>query len=270
MIELTTEGRSWRADAGTRFDLAIELKFGGPQPLFFAGNAAYAEPLRADGFVGSVQAGASCNCGVYTIAPHCHGTHSECVGHVTNDSSGLSALTPAPLCLALLISVDPVPLGNAAAAPAEAADAVLNGKALAEAARRWAGKPWRGLILRTLPNDVSKKSRRYAGSCPAPYLTGDAMHWIVERGVDSLVVDLPSLDRADDGGALAAHRIFWGLPSGATQASLAARAHALVTELAFIPDEMPDGLYLMDLQIPAFATDAAPSRPVLYPVKEID
>ncbi len=29
------------------------------------------------------------------------------------------------------------------------------------------------------------------------------------------------------------------------------------------------GLYLLDLQVPAFGTDAAPSRPVLYPVTEI-
>jgi len=27
-----------------------------------------------------------------------------------------------------------------------------------------------------------------------------------------------------------------------------------------------DGYYLLDLQIPAFMTDAAPSRPVIYPV----
>jgi hypothetical protein len=28
-------------------------------------------------------------------------------------------------------------------------------------------------------------------------------------------------------------------------------------------------LYLLDLQVPAFAADAAPSRPVLYAVREI-
>jgi hypothetical protein len=41
-----------------------------------------------------------------------------------------------------------------------------------------------------------------------------------------------------------------------------------VTELAWVPDSVPDGLYLLDLQVPAFASDAAPSRPVLYPVTE--
>jgi hypothetical protein len=36
-----------------------------------------------------------------------------------------------------------------------------------------------------------------------------------------------------------------------------------------MPDSAPDGLYLLDLHVPAFAADAAPSRPVLYPVQEV-
>jgi len=107
------------------------------------------------------------------------------------------------------------------------------------------------------------------GACPAPYFLPDAMDWIVARGVSSLVVDLPSLDRAEDGGALAAHRIYWGLPFGERDPQLAARGRALVTELAYVPPAAPDGLYLLDLHVPAFATDAAPSRPVLYPVREV-
>jgi hypothetical protein len=94
------------------------------------------------------------------------------------------------------------------------------------------------------------------------------MQWIVERGVSSLVVDLPSLDRAEDGGVLAAHRIYWGLPFSERDPQLAARGRALVTELAYVPPAVPDGLYLLDLHVPAFDADAAPSRPVLYPVEE--
>jgi len=123
--------------------------------------------------------------------------------------------------------------------------------------------------VRTLPNDAGKRHRRYEGPCPAPYFTADAMHWVVERGVTSLVVDVPSLDRADDGGLLAAHRVYWGLAPDVRDAHQARRGRALVTELAWVPDTVPDGHYLLDLQVPAFATDAAPSRPVLYPVREL-
>ena len=41
---------------------------------------------------------------------------------------------------------------------------------------------------------------------------------------------------------------------------------ASITELAWIAPEIPDGLYLLDLQLPPFLADAAPSRPLLFPV----
>ncbi len=97
---------------------------------------------------------------------------------------------------------------------------------------------------------------------PAPYFLVDAMQWVVDRDVQSLVVDLPSLDRADDGGELAAHRTYWGLPRGSVDATQARRGRALVTELAYVPETASDGLYLLDLQVPAWVADAAPSRPV--------
>ena len=147
-------------------------------------------------------------------------------------------------------------------------DELVTRHVLENAAAQWLASPWTALVLRTLPNDASKRRRQYRGPSPAPYFTPDAMRWIVARGITSLVVDLPSLDRADDGGKLAAHRLFWGLPPGSTDAREATRARALVTELAFVSDHADDGLYLLDLQVPAFAADAAPSRPVIYPVTE--
>jgi hypothetical protein len=158
---------------------------------------------------------------------------------------------------------------SGAATEQSPADLVITRAALSGAAARWLGDPWTALVVRTLPNDPGKRFTQYAGPCPAAYFTVDAMHWIVERGVTSLVVDLPSLDRADDGGALAAHRAYWGLPAGARDARQARRGSALVTELAYVPDSVPDELYLLDLHVPAFAADAAPSRPVLYRVTEI-
>ena len=270
-IEFTTDGRRWRADLAAPVDLAIPLQFAGAQPSFFAAEPARAAPLRAGGFTGDVRLGASCNCGVYTLAPHCHGTHTECAAHVTIGGEHIAALTPVPPSLTVLLSVRPVALGSASDAGtvhASASDPVITRELLAAAAAPWLADPWVALVIRTLPNDPSKLQRVYAGPCPAPYFLPDAMQWIVERGVSSLVVDLPSLDRAEDGGVLAAHRIYWGLPFGERDPQLAARGRALVTELAYVPPAVPDGLYLLDLHVPAFDADAAPSRPVLYPVEE--
>jgi kynurenine formamidase len=274
-LEFTAGGRRWQAQLGTPVDLAIPLQFdGSPQPSFFVDGPASSQPLRIGGFTGSIANGASCNCAVQTLAPHCHGTHTECVGHVTRSPVTIASLTPVAPCLALVISVRPSELGDTAcaASPEHAAgtDLVIRREALADAARAWLDVPFSAVVIRTLPNDASKLGRAYSGSpSPAPYFLPDAMQWLVERNVMSLVVDLPSLDRADDGGLLAAHRVYWGLPPGSFDAAQAQRGRALVTELAFVPDAVPDGLYLLDLQVPAFGVDAAPSRPVLYALQAL-
>lgn len=272
-LEFRAGGRRYAADLRSPVDLAIPLDFAGPQPRFFAPDAAYAEPLRAGGFTGSVAHGASCNCATYTVAPHCHGTHTECIGHLTAEPTHVVDFTPVAPALALLVSVTPEALGTGVAvdpvAPADPTDRVIRRAQLAAAAARWLAVPWSALVVRTLPNDPARRHREYAGAAPAPYFLVDAMDWIVERGVGSLVVDLPSLDRADDGGHLAAHRRYWGLPPGATSAAQARRGRALVTELAYVPDTSGDGLYLLDLHVPAWAADAAPSRPVLYALREV-
>jgi len=273
-LEFTAGGRRWRADVTAPADLAIVLEFNGAQPSFFVATPASSEPLRIGGFTGSVANGASCNCAVHSLAPHCHGTHTECIGHVTRSPVTIASLTPVAPCVALLVSVRPEPLGAAAASlqgdHASVDDLVIRRAALAAAASAWLDAPCTAMVIRTLPNGTDKRHRAYSGSpSPAPYFLPETMRWLVERGVNSLVVDLPSLDRADDGGRLAAHREYWGLPPGCDDATQATRGQALVTELAYVPDSVADGLYLLDLQVPAFGSDAAPSRPVLYPLLSI-
>jgi kynurenine formamidase len=273
-LEFTAGGRRWRADVTARADLAIALEFNGAQPSFFVATPASSEPLRIGGFTGSVANGASCNCAVHSLAPHCHGTHTECIGHVTLTPVTVASLTPVAPCVALVVSVRPEPLGAAAAVlpggHAAADDLVIRRVALEAAASAWFDAPCTAVVIRTLPNGADKRHRAYSGApSPAPYFLPEAMRWLVERGVTSLVVDLPSLDRADDGGRLAAHREYWGLPPGSDDAAQATRGQALVTELAYVPDSVADGLYLLDLQVPAFGADAAPSRPVLYPLRSI-
>jgi kynurenine formamidase len=270
-LEFTVGTRRYAVDRAAPADLAVTLDFEGGQPRFFAPERARAEPMRAGSFSGAVRHGASCNCATLTLAPHCHGTHTECVGHLTDNGPGVAELTPVAPSLALLLTLQPERRGDFHPGPGEVAapdDRVLRAGPLEAAAARWLDLPWTSLVIRTLPNEPAKRHRDYDAQ-GAAYFLPEAMRWIVGRGVTSLVVDLPSLDRADDGGRLAAHRTYWGLPAGSTDGRLATRAQALVTELAYVPDALHDGPYLLDLHVPAFASDAAPSRPVLYPLHEL-
>jgi hypothetical protein len=248
---LTVEiaGRRWRVDSQGH-DISIPLEFDAAQPQFFGTAPATASVVAAGSFVGDVRRGGSCNCSTHTLTPHCNGTHTECVGHVTAERLSVRDLSDDHFTAALLVTVASVPL--------------ITRTALAAAVAPHELSHYRALIVRTLPNGRDKRQRNYDHS-PAPYFEADAMRWIVDHGVTSLVVDLPSLDRGDDP-ELIAHRIFWGLPPGATHAAQAARPGATVTELAFIDDSIGDGHYLLNLQVAPFVADAAPSRPILLPL----
>jgi kynurenine formamidase len=122
------------------------------------------------------------------------------------------------------------------------------------------------LIIRTTPNPVSKRQQSYGPEQPPPFFSADAMRWLVAQRVEHLIVDLPSIDRAEDEGQLTTHRIFWGLPPGSTDAAESQRPHATITELAYVEDAVADGVYILNLQLPPFQSDAAPSRPLLMPL----
>ena len=263
-------GRRLVADFADPLPIAIPLDFGGPQPAFFGAARAWCRPLRTGSFVGDTRAGGSCNCEEVALAPHCNGTHTECVGHLTDERISVTDAVRGGMSLALLVSIAPVRATESAESsdPApEREDRLVTAAALSAAVGDHLGLAPRALVVRTLPNRAERIAQAYEGPAPAPYLSREAAVLLVERGIEHLVLDLPSADRADDHGRLTAHRLFFGLPAGSRHAPEAQRPHASITELAFIAPTIHDGWYLLDLQIPAFMSDAAPSRPILYPVR---
>jgi kynurenine formamidase len=268
-VVLEQDGRRWTADLSDPLSLAMPLDFDGVQPNHFGAPRAHAQALSDGGFVGDVRRGGTVNCEVLTLVPHCNGTHTECVGHVTSDRIAVHEVLKGGLHVARLVSVRPEPVGaSGEARDPEAADdePVISARVLYDALGRLPGHS-AAVVIRTLPNDSAKLGRAYAGAAPAPYLTPDAARVLVAAGVRHVVVDVPSLDRAHDGGRLAAHRTFWGLPPGGRRMHDAERGDCTITELAWIAPTIRDGWYLMSLQIPALMTDAVPSRPLLYPAR---
>lgn len=261
-------GRRWRV-APQGYDISIPLAFDAPQPRFFGASPATETALAAGSFTGEVRRGGSCNCSTYTITPHCNGTHTECIGHLTAERISIRDVSDEHLSAALLISVTPEPIETGPErpdTPVQAGDRLITRALLASAALPHDPSQYRALIVRTLPNEATKLHRNYDSGNMPPYFSADAMDWIARHAIRQLVVDLPSVDRASDEGRLTAHRIFWGMPPGATALSNQSRRGATITELAFIDDSIPDGPYLLNLQVAPFVADAAPSRPILIPL----
>jgi arylformamidase len=273
-IDLSAQiaGESWRANPERAYDLSLPLDFGGAQPIAFGAAGASAAALRSGSFIGDVRRGGSCNCATYSLTAHCNGTHTECVGHLTSEPISIRDICVRHFAAAVLVSATPV----AAAASNESSDPqprthdlLITQQALQRAMGPHRLDDYNALIVRTQPNAPDKRFRNYDLQNAVPYFTAQAMQWIVAAHIDHLVVDLPSVDRMDDQGRLTAHRIFWGLPAGARTAAAASRAHATITELAYIDAAVPDGRYLLNLQVAPFVADAAPSRPVIFPVTRL-
>jgi arylformamidase len=259
-------GSEMITDLSQPIAIAIALNFETAQPRHFGAPAASSRAFAVPGFSGSVAHGASCNCNVITLIPHCNGTHTECVGHLTTEPLDAHRVIPAGLLPALLVTIEPAQaqgqLETTDPAP-EPGDTLITRQAIERSWPKILPLEPQALIIRTLPNAADKVRRDYTNSSP-PYLTREAAEFLVARGIGHIVCDLPSIDRAHDEGRLTTHRVFFGLPPGSNTLRESLRPRATVTELAFIPNAVADGPYLLEIQAPALGGDAVPSRPLLY------
>jgi hypothetical protein len=87
-----------------------------------------------------------------------------------------------------------------------------------------------------------------------------------ECGIQHLLIDLPSVDKEKDDGKLLAHKAFWNV-TDVNQLNEDARLSCTITEMIFVPNEVADGIYLLNLQIASFENDASPSKPILYSIQ---
>ncbi|MGB1076484.1 MAG: cyclase family protein [Flavobacteriales bacterium] len=230
----------------TPIDISIPLAAGEGKTSAWYVEPIRMEPVRANGFVGSVQEGGAVNFRDIYFNPHGHGTHTECRGHITDCVHSINQIHIPWLMECEVITIAPVALENG--------DQVIDAPAL----ERASPSPPEALVIRTLPNELDKRTRSWSNTNP-PYLTREAAKWLVARDVMHLLIDLPSVDREMDGGSLAAHHIFWGIPH-------APRKEATITEFVYVPEHVQDGFYGLNLQTAPFENDATPSRPLLLPL----
>jgi arylformamidase len=233
-------------------DLSLPIHTGDENPnCYYAENPVF-QTIRSGDFIGSVAEGGSCNYQRITLTPHGNGTHTECYGHISADPEAtIQNYLKDFFAVAQLISLTPTVVET---------DSVI----LFKDFKNKIHKPYpEAIVIRTLPNGKDKKNKKYSNTNPA-YLDPEIGTFLAENNILHLLVDLPSVDKEIDGGVLETHKAFWQM---STQIDSQIRKNATITELIFVPDELEDGVYLLNLQIISLETDASPSKPVLYAVQ---
>ncbi|MCL6267141.1 cyclase family protein [Flagellimonas myxillae] len=238
--------KTHKIDLSEPLDISIPLR-GGDDNI----NAWYLEapkitPHKEGDFVGKVIEGASTNFNDIWFNPHSHVTHTECLGHITKEFHSINTNLERYFFMAEVITVAPEKLGD---------DFVISDKQLKYAL---GNKKRDAVVIRTIPNLGGKRQAKYSNTNP-PYFLKEAMDYLVSKEVEHLLVDLPSVDKEKDGGALMAHKAFWGLDGNP-------RLQATITEFIYVDNSIVDGSYFLNLQVAPFENDASPSRPVLYKI----
>ncbi len=250
IITFRHRDKTFEADLNQPLDLSTIISPDTKGPNCFYAKRPNFQPVRSGDFVGSVKEGGAVNYYEVTFNPHGNGTHTECQGHITEEWEKITDQKVSSHMVAKVITISPKTMNG---------DRVVTKEQLAE--RLNESEDLKALVIRTLPNERDEKHQDYSGTNP-PYVKEEALRYMVQCGIDHLLIDLPSVDREEDGGKLSGHKAFWSLPSPG------GRTHCTITEMIFVEGDIKDGLYLLNLQLSAFHLDCTPSRPILFPITE--
>jgi kynurenine formamidase len=244
--EIHINQTTYKTDLSNPLDISMPLSASAENVSAWYVSPPRMEPVMENGFIGSVELGGTVNFRNIFFNPHGHGTHTECVGHISTENITINQSLKNFFSLAELISIEPEILNNG--------DAVITANQIRNACKHNA----QALVVRTLPNTPSKLKRQYSNTNP-PYFLKEAIEIMQQKKIIHLLTDLPSVDKEKDDGKLLAHHTFWNYPEKI-------EAHKTITELIFVPNSVCDGLYLLNLMIAPFENDASPSKPVLYEI----
>jgi kynurenine formamidase len=243
-IEYNT--KTYQIDLSKPLDISMPLRAGKRNPTAWYVSAPRFEPVLENGFIGAVNLGGAVNFRNVFFNPHGHGTHTECVGHISKEPYTINHCLKAFFFLANLVSIIP---------ETQAEDRIIT---RAQIQKVFTKNDAKAIIIRTLPNSIKKLGMQYSGTNP-PFIDANAVQFLIDNGVEHLLIDTPSVDKEEDGGTLISHHIFWEYPTNT-------QTQRTISELIFVPDTIVDGTYFINIQIASFENDASPSKPILYEV----
>lgn len=244
---------TFEIDLSKPLDISIPLTNTDENPIAWYIEKPVIEPVVFGDWIGKVSEGSSStNFNNIFFNPHGHGTHTECLGHITRDFYSINQCLKQFFFTAELISVQPEIQGEDLVITKNQIEMALNGE-----------NP-EAIVIRTLPNEKSKLSKKYSNTNP-PYLAEEAAIFIRENRIQHILIDLPSVDKEEDEGKLLAHKAFWNVKN-VNDLNDDARMNCTITEMIFVKDEITDGSYILNIQIASFENDASPSKPILYKI----
>jgi kynurenine formamidase len=252
---IATINNEFKIDLSKPIDISIPITNTDDNPIAWYIEKPVIEPVVFDDWIGKVSEGkSSTNFNNITFNPHGHGTHTECLGHITKEFYSINQSLKQFFFLAELVSIVPEMQGD---------DCVITKGQIKNAlSSTLFNTDVDALIIRTLPNFKIKKTLKYSNTNP-PYLAEDAALFIRESGIQHLLIDLPSVDKEYDEGKLLAHKAFWNVKD-VINLNADAKLNSTITEMIYVTDEVEDGIYVLNLQIASFENDASPSKPILY------
>ena len=242
------KSKSYKIDLSQPLDISIPLRAKKTNVNAWYLKRPKIKPVKTECWIGSVAKGADVNFNNISFNPHAHGTHTECVGHITPTNHSINKNLKQFFFFAEVITVAPEKCED---------DFVISKKQLQLAL---GNKKRDAIIIRTIPNTNEKTSKQYSNTNP-PYLLEEAAVYLKDKQILHLLIDLPSVDKEKDDGKLLAHNAFWN-----TNHEI--RFNATITEFIFVPNTVKDGTYFLNLQIAPFENDATPSKPILYKLIE--
>lgn len=243
IIKTFFDYNEYSIDLSKGIDLSIAIHPNKGVNAFHIPEAKF-KPIRVGSFVGSVAEGGSANCENLFINAHGNGTHTECVGHISKERICINDCLKKFHFYAQVVTLTPTEKDT---------DHVIEIDSINQLTRI---SDVEALIIRTHPNTIDKKNKNYSGQNPC-YMSAELCEKIRLMGFKHLLIDVPSVDREEDAGALAAHKSFWNY-------NIEPALDMTITELIFVPDEVEDGVYFLNIGISSLMTDASPSKPTIY------
>ncbi len=254
-VKTTINNESYEADLDKPVDLSLPTRTKDSFTAWYV-DPATIEPVKGEGFIGSVREGGVVNFFDMNINPHGNTTHTECVGHISKEKEDVNSVVSRFHFKSQIITIRPKKLTKDFSKWKRKNDLVFDKETIKSSLIRGI----EAVVLRTQMDYDSLFNKQY-NNTNWPYLLPDLTSYLRSFGVKHLLIDQPSVDREQDGGELLAHKAFWDYPNSKD-------LERTITEFVAVPPKIKDGLFLLNLSFANFCNDASPSRPVVFKLEK--